>query len=501
MPSRPAPYDRRRMADVDVVVIGSGLAGLCAAITAAEAGASVIVADAATEVGGSSRLSAGMLMGAGTRMQRAAGIDDSPELLFHEYQSLNRWGVEAGLADRLATECGPGIEWLADLGVEFYDEISFCGDESRPRMHLPKGLGAGMIEVCRRRAVELGVELALGRRVDRLLTTTRPGFRPIPAGTTAGGATDGASLQVTGVAVGDDQLTAAAVVVASGGFGANAEKLARWFPSATRAGDWRWYMGGDGAQGDALDLAIQVGAQITGEGRGLCLLHPNFVREYEPYLPGWLVLVDADGRRFCNETAPYGLLASLVASKGGRAYVLFDEAAKRAARTGAAADYKQTNPAMPGRRSPSWHDEMIDRMVEAGRVTTGATVADVARGLGLPPDVLTRTAERYSELADAGRDADHLKASRFLRPIRSAPFYGSEIRLATVALTSAGMRIDGDAAVLDEIGRPIAGLFAAGECTGGVLGDVYMGSGNSLSNCLVFGRIAGASAARAARAG
>jgi fumarate reductase flavoprotein subunit len=353
-------------------------------------------------------------------------------------------------------------------------------------MHLPRELGAGVIEVLRRHALERGVEIALGRRVDRLLVADR-----------AGGVHGSAGVQ--GVAVGDDELAANAVVVTSGGFGANPERLARWFPLAARSGDWCWYMGAESSRGDALDLAEQVDAQIAGAGRGLCLLHPNFVREYEPYLPGWLVLVDGDGRRFCNETAPYGLLAELVAARGGRAFAIFDDDARRAAPVGGPAAYKQSNPAMPGRRSPNWNDEMIERMAGAGRIATGDTLAELAASLGVDPDVLVRTAERYSELGDAGADADLLKDARFLRPIRTAPFFGAEVRLATVALTSAGLRIDPDAAVLDRVGRPIPGLFAAGECTGGVLGEVYMGSGNSYSNCLVYGRIAGASAARRAR--
>jgi flavocytochrome c len=464
------------MADVDVVVIGSGVAGLAAAITAAEAGASVLVAESEAEVGGSSRLSAGMLMGAGTRFQRAAGIEDSPDLLFHEYMQLNRWDLDAGLVDRLARECGPAVEWLADLGVAFYEELSFCGDESRPRMHLPRELGAGVVEVCRRRAVELGVEIALGRPVDRLLADDHG---------------------VHGVAVGDDELTASAVVVAAGGFGANPEKLARWFPLAAASGDWCWYMGSSTARGDALDLGDQVGAAIVGTG-GLCLLTPNFVREYEPYLPGWLLLVDADGRRFCDETSPYGRLANLVGARGGVAYAVFDEASRTSAPADGPAAYKQTNPAMPGRRSPNWNDEVLGRMADEGRIVRGGSLDEVAAGLGLPAATLTRTAERYNELVVRGADTEHRKGSRFLRPVATPPFYGVEVRLATVALTTTGLRIDPDAAVLDVAGRPIPGLYAAGECTGGVLGDVYMGSGNSYSNCVVFGRVAGASAARRA---
>jgi fumarate reductase flavoprotein subunit len=87
-----------------------------------------------------------------------------------------------------------------------------------------------------------------------------------------------------------------------------------------------------------------------------------------------------------------------------------------------------------------------------------------------------------------------MKDAKFLRTVDSAPFYGTELRLGILCLTSKGLRIDASARVLSRQGSPIPGLYAAGECTGGVLGDVYMGSGNSYANCVVFGRTAGLSA-------
>jgi fumarate reductase flavoprotein subunit len=462
--------------DFDVVVVGSGAAGLAAALTAAELGASVLVAEAADVVGGSSRLSSGMLMGAGTTLQKAAGIDDTPEALYREYMQFNQWAVDAGLAHKLAVESGPTIEWLADLGVQFHDTLSYGGEESRPRNHLPVEMGAGVVEVLRQAAVAAGVEIALRRRIDRLLVE------------------DGA---VVGVAVGDDEVRAGAVVLATGGFGANREKLSRFYPSAL--GDWTWYMGADGAQGDAIDLGEQVGAQIAGHGRGLTFLTPNFVRQYEATLPGWLVLVNAEGRRFCDETVAYGLLDRLVRLQGGRAFVLFDEAARVAAPAGQPAAYRQSNPSMPGRRSPNWNDEMVAEMSGEGRLATAGTIAELAERLGLRPDVVAGTVRRYNRLVAEGEDRDFLKDSRFLRSVTTPPFYGAELRPATIALTSVGLRIDTDGRVLNEVGDVVANLFAAGECTGGVLGDVYLGSGNSYSNCLVFGRTAGRMAARTAR--
>jgi fumarate reductase flavoprotein subunit len=251
--------------DVDVLVVGSGAAGLAAALSARENGAgSVLVAEAEGVVGGSSRLSGGLTMGAGTRYQRALDITDDADSLFHDYMQLNQWKVETAVVRRLTELCGPAVEWLGDLGVQFYDQLVFGGDERVPRVHCPIGRGQAVVDVLSRHCRERGVEIALGRRVDRLLTD------------------DGA---VVGVAVGGDTITAGAVVIAAGGFGNSPDKLARFYPSAA-ATEWAWYIGAPGSRGDHLDLAEQVDAQLTGFNRGLRLLHANFARIYEAYLPG-----------------------------------------------------------------------------------------------------------------------------------------------------------------------------------------------------------------------
>ena len=186
--------------DVDVLVVGSGAAGLSAALAAAQAGAArVLVAEAEGVVGGSSRLSGGLMMGAGTRYQRAAGIEDDGDRLFRDYLQLNRWNLEVAAARRLAREAGDAVEWLGDMGLEFHPDLVYGGDEPVPRVHVPIGRGQAVVDLLAARCRDAGVDIALGRRVDRLLTNG-----------------DGA---VCGVAVGDDEITAHAVVVASGGFG------------------------------------------------------------------------------------------------------------------------------------------------------------------------------------------------------------------------------------------------------------------------------------------
>ena len=464
--------------DVDVLVVGSGAAGLAAALSAKQNGAGgVLVAEAEGVVGGSSRLSGGLMMGAGTRYQRALGIADDADALFHDYMTLNHWDVEAAVARRLADLAGPTVEWLGDLGVEFYDQMVYGGDERVPRVHVPVGRGQAVVNVLHSACHRSGVEIALGQRVDRLLVE------------------DGA---VTGLAAGDDTITAGAVVLATGGFGNDPAKLAAFYPSAA-ATKWTWYIGAAGSRGDALDLAEQAGAQILGYDRGLRLLHANFARIYEAYLPGWIVIVNREGRRFFNETAPYGITDGLLRAHGDVAYAVFDSAALTEATAAGMARYKQQVPGSTKQQSPHWNADVIEQMVAAGRVYQADSIAELARALGLPADRFEGTVARHNAQAAAGEDADYLKDPKFLEPIATAPFYGAELRPATVCFTACGPRIDRDARVLHRAGGPVPGLFAAGECTGGVIGPAYVGSGNSYANCVVFGRVAGASAAAAAQ--
>lgn len=462
------------MTDVDVVVIGSGAAGLAAALAAVQAGAgSVLVAEAMDVIGGSSRLSGGLMMGAGTRYQRAAGIEDTWQDLFHDYLTLNQWQVETGVVERLTQRAGAAVEWLGDLGVEFYDQLVYGGDETRPRVHCPIGRGQAVVDVLSRRCREAGVEFALGQRVDRLLTS---------------------GDAVVGVAVGDDEITAGCVVVATGGFGADADKRRELFPSVSDTG-WSYYIGADGSRGDALDFTRPLGAQVTGFDRGLRLLHTDFDRMYEAYLPGWLVLVNREGRRFCDETAPYGIMDGLLKAQGDVAFAVFDDRALTVATDLGVARYKQSIPGSTKKQSPHWNRDVIELMHAEGKVHRRDTVADLALAIGVPVAHLEATVDRVNELVALGEDADYAKYAAFLEPIATGPFYAVEVRPATCCFTACGLRIDRDARVLDEAGRPIAGLFAAGEVTGGVIGPRYVGSGNSYGNCVTMGRVAGQSAA------
>jgi fumarate reductase flavoprotein subunit len=162
------------------------------------------------------------------------------------------------------------------------------------------------------------------------------------------------------------------------------------------------------------------------------------------------------------------------------------------------ARYKQLVPGSTKKQSPHWNADVVEQMVQAGKVRRSDSVAGLAAALGLPVEPFEGTVARHNAQVAAGEDPDYLKDPKFLEPIAVPPFYGAEIRPATVCFTACGPRIDRDARVLTATGAPVPGLFAAGECTGGVIGPAYVGSGNSYANCVVFGRVAGSSAARAA---
>ena len=449
--------------DFDVIVVGAGAAGLSAAVAAADAGASVLVVEADTRVGGSSRLSGGHFYAAGTSVQREAGISDTPDAMFEHYMTLNQWLVEPSVVRRYCDLSAPTFEWLSELGVHFAPEgVYRSGVGSVARGHQPQGDGERVIEVLEAQRASRGIDLVLDARVEQLLVDD-------------GGA-------VAGVRIGSDQASSAAVIMATGGFGANPAMLAQHFPDAAAAGNWGWYIGSPMAQGDGLTLGEEVGAAIDGHNRGLLLVTPGFSRDLEVLLPGWLILVNREGRRFASETAPYTVLGGLIQRHGGSAFAVFDEAARAAAR-----------PSVVSRAY--WVHEILDAKANDGTVVRAASLAELAARIDVPANTLAGSIERYNADCANGRDSVFFKNPAGMRPIETPPFYAAEVRPAIICWTGTGLRIDADTRVLGRNEKPIPGLYAAGETVGSLHGDRYIGGGGSFGPCIVFGKLAGESAA------
>ncbi len=267
--------------DFDVVIIGSGLAGHCAALEAAKAGARVLIVDSEGEIGGSSKLSTGMMMAAGTRFQKERGIDDDPSLLYRHYVTANQWLVQPSLAHRLCYDAAETLEWLNDLGVEIIDVIN-SGEEDRARGHVTRGGAAILVALGGHLQNHGNIDTALGTRVDRLVQR------------------DGA---VVGIGVGDDVISAGAVIVATGGLAANHDLLRHWMPDVIgEANGPLMHPSTPWARGDAIKWAQQIGAQVL---KGLGSRAPAYAFG-GGYFPGFLMIVNKLGRRFFNESESYG---------------------------------------------------------------------------------------------------------------------------------------------------------------------------------------------------
>ena len=143
----------------------------------------------------------------------------------------------------------------------------------------------------------------------------------------------------------------------------------------------------------------------------------------------------------------------------------------------------------------------IDDLVSAGQISKAPSLELLAQMIGVPAENLIGATERYNGHVDRGSDDDYLKPAKYLRPITTPPYYAFPIDLYLFGLTGVGIRVDHQARAVHRTSRPIPGLFAAGECAGGVLGSVYIGSGNSLGSSMTYGRVAGRNAAAFAREG
>ncbi|MCF8710306.1 FAD-dependent oxidoreductase [Rhizorhapis sp. SPR117] len=450
--------------DYDVIVVGGGGAGISAAILAHDAGAKVLLVEAGARVGGSTRLSGGVFYAAGTSVQEEAGIEDSSDDMVNYYSALNQHRVQPALVRALAENAAPTLEWLISLGVSFpVSGLYVGGVEGVARSHKPIGLGEAVVERLDAALSDRAIDVALKTRVEELLTDENG--------------------DVVGVRSDEDNVYSHAVILATGGFGNNRYYLNKYYPDALKAGRASWCISADTCVGDGLVLGLQVEAAIEGHNRGLLLVSPGFQRHLESRVPSWLIYVNRDGKRFVNEKAPYAVMSGVVASQSGRScFAIFDEESRLQG------DVEELN-------RPNWETSVVAEAAQKGSIACADSIEQLAIAMGIRASALINTIKEYNGFCDAGVDKSFFKNGE-LRHIKTPPFYGVEMKPEIIALTSAGLLIDSEAQVRSDNNLPIRGLFAAGEVTGGVLGERYVGSGNAVANAITFGRIAGASAAR-----
>ncbi len=462
------------MRDYDVIIVGGGGAGLCAAIEAHLAGTRVMIIEADTRLGGATAQSGGVFYAAGTSVQRARGYEDSADAMFDYVMTLNQWMVKPDLFRVICDGSGPCLEWLIELGANFPPaQLVKGGVESVPRAHPSAGAGSGIADVLINRAGALGIETALATRVERLIVENG---------------------HVVGVGAMGVELRAPAVVVTTGGFGNSPDMRARFFPTAAQHGDrvWAVHEAAPFILGDGITMGEAVGAAIIGHDTGLLLPSSGHGHNLEPFLPPWLMLVNLKAQRFIPEMASYSITGyALNEQPEARGWAIFDEAALCTA----SHDIRYLDPYGAGINLPTWEEATIRQRVARGEILVADTLDELAAGCGLDARALAYSVARYNADCDARCDSHFFQHEEKAFPVRTGPFYACEVRASTIGVTGAGLDIDRDCRVLDEAGVPIPGLFAAGEVLGVLMGKRYAGGGMSIGPAVVLGRRAGLRAA------
>jgi flavocytochrome c len=455
--------------ETDVVVIGGGLAGYCAAIEAAASNANVMLFEKQPEVGGSSVLSGGFFAFAGTDMQKATGVDDTNERIYNDLRKAGGGENDETLLKVYVDQQLATYEWLRKIGIAF-KPLQLSSAQSVPRTHPvdPQAL----IDRLRALAEQTGrVRTLLNSPVMRLVQDA-PGGR------------------VTGVQAkidGNIETVAArrGVVLAAGGFSRNEEMLKQFVPH--QAAGVRY--GGAGNMGDGIKMAWALGAGLRDMVfiKGTFGFHPNARtqagRDWTklPVYRG-AIAVNQLGKRYVDESKSYKLLGDAVLQQpGGIAYQIFDRGIMDGASDGV----------------PPFDFRSAQRR---GLVFEAATLDELAKKIDVDAAQLAATVARYNGFVAAGTDADFGRdglSTHYgkLVKLERAPFYAYPSTSGIIA-TYCGLTVDADTRVLNVFGEPIAGLYAAGELMGGFHGVSYM-TGSSLGKCVIFGRIAGRHAARA----
>lgn len=449
----------RRGVDVDVVIAGAGAAGLAAALSAAPS-AKVLLAEANRQFSRAcnTALSTSMIPAGGSRWQRAAGIDDSPEQFLADIRHKTHGSANPAVAAALTTVAPNLVEWLADecdVPLGLMTDFDYPGHSARRCHAVPDRSGASLHQALLRSA----------RRTESV--TIQCPSRLVDVVTDADGAVAGATLQAPDGA--EESLTCSAVVMATNGFAADRDLVARFMPEISDA----LYFGGEGSTGDALRIGERLGA-LTAEldayqGHGSVAVPQGILLTWAQIMHGG-ILVNALGERFGDESAGYSEFGEVVvAQPGATAWAIFDDEIDRRCRP--FADYQ--------------------RCRDNGALRWAESIDELAAITGTPHDSLAATLETVARAA-AG-EPDPLGRTRWPRALQ-APYVAVKITGALFH-TQGGLVVDGSARVQGLRGV-ILGLYAAGGAAVGMSGHGAAGylAGNGLLSALGLGYLAGRSA-------
>ncbi len=439
--------------DTEIVIIGAGGAGMTAAIMLKQAGKDFVILEKMPYVGGNTTKATGGMNASETHYQKEQGIEDSNALFAADTMKGGHALNDSALVAMMANSSAGAIDWLDTIGAQL-PKISFSGGASVNRIHAPEdgsGVGAYLVDRFSAKLNELGVKVMLETAATELLADA-----------------DG---KITGVkAEGPDAIytiNAKAVILASGGFGANEEMYTTYRPDlkgtvTTNA---------PGATGDGIVMAQALGADLVDIEQ--IQLHPTVEQTTsilitESVRGDGAILVNQSGERFTNELLTRDAVsAAELAQEGSYAYIIFDQKLRD-------------------------NLKAIEKYVKSGITVQADTIEGLAEQLAIDPATLAKTRADWNEIVKNQRDTQFGRTTGMKEDLTTPPYYA--IRIAPgIHHTMGGVKINVAAEVINTEGAAIPGLFAAGEVCGGVHGGNRLG-GNAVADIVIFGRIAAESA-------
>ena len=487
--------------DADIVIVGAGGAGMTAAITAAEEGKSVVILESQSMVGGNSVRATGGMNAGKTVYQdenefgEAAGVEktlktaaekyadnetitalaktvseqwaeyqanptgyfDSVELMELDTMVGGKGINDPELVETLCSNSADAIDWLDEHGITLHNVASF-GGASVKRIHRPVdadgktiSVGSYMIPLLQENCEKAGVQILLNTTANEILTD-------------ANGAAVG--VKATGASGETVTVNAKAVVLTTGGFGANLDMVTEYKP------ELKGFMttNAAGAQGQGIEMATAIGAGTVDMDQ--IQIHPTVEANTAALITEGLrgdgaVLINAEGKRFIDEVGTRDVVsAAEIAQTGSYSWLVVDQAMVDAS-------------------------SVIQGYIKKGYTVTGETYEELGKAMSVDEAAFAETMNTWNGYVDAKNDPDFGRTS-FANKLDTAPYYAIKVT-AGVHHTMGGLTINTNTEVLKEDGSVIPGLFAAGEVTGGVHGANRLG-GNAVADFTVFGRIAGKAA-------
>lgn len=437
----------------DTVVVGAGGAGLSAAIQMAEDGKNVTIIEKAGITGGNSSYASAGMNAAETKLQKEEGIDDTVATFIEDTMKGGHEKNKKELVEKLAGESAAAVDWLEEQGAPL-KQLKLAGGQSKMRTHAPINdegksipVGSYLVSKLTAKAKELGIDIVYDAKVDKIIMEDGKA-----AGVEAS-YPDGEKLKVN----------AKAVIVATGGFGANKELVEKYNP------DLKGYVSTNAKsiQGDAIGFLEEVGANFIDMKE--IQIHPTVVQKDGSLISEGLrgegaILVNQDGKRFVNELETRDFVSKeILSQKDPSAWLIVDQSMM---------DQSST----------------IAKYFEKGLLTKCDDYKALADLIGVDEATIKETIEGWKTIVKNNQDPDFGREGmdQTRSDLSVAPYYAVQISPG-IHHTMGGVEVNTNSEVLDKDGNPIPGLYAAGEVTGGIHGANRLG-GNAVTDIVVFGR-------------